>query len=83
VALGGLAHGRVAQQLGELADAGLDLALLVLGGVVAAVLLQVALFASGLDLLRDVGARRAAELLELRRQAVVGLLRQPRGFLCF
>jgi hypothetical protein len=46
----------VAQQLGELADAGLELALLVLGGVVAAVLLEVALVARGLDLGDDVGA---------------------------
>ena len=57
VALGSVAHRRVAQQFGQHADAGLDLALLVLGGVVAAVLLEVALFAGRLDLLCDVAAR--------------------------
>ena len=77
-----LADGRVAQQLGELADARLDLALLVFGGVVAAVLLEVALFAGGLDLLGDVGARGTAQLLELGAQPVVGLLGQPRGGGC-
>ena len=71
-----LADPRLAQQVGELTDAGLLLALLVLGGVVAAVLLEVALLAAGVDLR---GHRRAAghQLVELGLQPVVGFLGQP------
>src|SRR5947209_7977607 len=65
VAHRGLADRRRAQQLRQLADAGLDLALLVFGGVVAAVLLEVALLAGRLELLGDVDARGTAQLLEL------------------
>ena len=68
---------RGAQQLCELADAGLLLALLVLGGVVAAVLLEVALFTRGLDPLGDLLATVRRELRELRREAVERLLREP------
>ncbi len=64
------------EQLGQLADAGLVLALLLAGRVVATVLLEVALFAGGLDLGDDVGATRAGELLELGLEAVVRLLGQ-------
>ena len=74
--VGAVADPRLAQQVGQLADAGLLLALLVLGGVVAAVLLEVALFAAGVDLR---GHRRAAghQLVELGLQPVVGFLGQP------
>src|SRR5690606_30694732 len=54
-----LADGRRAQQLLELQDACLDLALLVFRGVIAAVLLEVALLARRLDLLGDVDASGA------------------------
>ena len=47
-----------AQQLLELADPGLLLALLLAGGVVAAVLLEVALLAAGVDLGSDDGTVR-------------------------
>ena len=53
----GLADLRAAEHVLELADPGLLLALLVLGGVVAAVLLEVALVARGADLLDDLLAR--------------------------
>src|SRR4029078_1788870 len=61
----------------ELTDAGLDLALLVLGGVVATVLLEVALVASGTDALDDLLAHGTGEVLQLGLQLVVGLLGQP------
>ena len=54
---GRLADLGAAQHVLELADPGLDLALLVLGGVVAAVLLEVALVAGGADPLDDLLAR--------------------------
>ena len=63
----------------ELHDAGLGLALLLAGSVVAAVLLQVAFFARIGDPARDLGAGRAFEVLQLRDEAVVGLLGQPDG----
>ena len=69
VALRRLADGGGAQQLRQLTDARLDLALLVLGGVVAAVLLEVALLASRLDLLGDVDARGTAPARRARRRA--------------
>src|SRR6478752_2690389 len=56
VALGRLADRRGLEQLLQGADARLLLALLVLGGVVAAVLLEVAFFAGGLDALGDLFA---------------------------
>ncbi len=66
----------VLEQVLEGADAGLLLALLVLGRVVAAVLLQVALFAGGRDPLGDLFATGRGELLELVRKAIVGILRE-------
>src|SRR5690606_13541383 len=74
----GLADGRAVEQRGELADAGLHLALLLLGGVVAAVLTKVPLETGGLDLVRNVGAAIAGEVGELLLEAVVGLLGQER-----
>ena len=68
-----------AQHVLELADAGLVLALLLAGGVVAAVLLEVALVAGGSDLGGDVGAHVSLEVLQLLLQAVVSLLRHPDG----
>ena len=65
-----------AQQFLELPDPGLLLALLLAGGVVAAVLLEVALLASGVDLRGDDGAVRD-QLVELVLEPVVGLLGQP------
>src|SRR6185437_16422542 len=59
------------QQLLESADAGLLLALLVLRGVVAAVLLEIALFACCLDALRDLLATGRRQLLELTGEPVV------------
>ena len=73
-ALRSLAHRGGLEQVLERADAGLLLALLVLGGVVAAVLLEVALFARGLDALGDLLAAGRREVLELGGEAVVGIL---------
>ena len=53
------------------------LALLVLGGVVAAVLLEVALVAGGADPLDDLWRDGAREVLELGVELVEGLLGQP------
>ncbi len=61
----------------ELADAALDLALLVLGGVVAAVLLQVAFVSSGFDLLRDLYTSGAGQVVKLRLQPVMCFLGEP------
>jgi hypothetical protein len=47
------------------------------GGVVPAVLLEVTLFTRGFDALGDLLATVRRELRELRREAVVGLLREP------
>ena len=55
---GGLADLGAPQHVLELADPALELALLVAGGVVAAVLLEVALVARGADPLDDLLARR-------------------------
>ena len=68
----------VAQQLVQLADPRLHLALLVLGRVIAAVLLEVALGAGRGDPRRDLGTTLAGEVQELGIQAVVGVLGQPR-----
>ena len=73
---GGDADLRGAQQLLQLADAGLLLALLLARGVVAAVLLEVALLAAGVDLGGDDGAVRD-QLVEFVLEPVVGLLGQP------
>ena len=74
---GRLADLRAAEQLGELADARLLLALLVFRGVVAAVLLEVALFTRGLDALGDLLATARRELLELGGESIEGLLGEP------
>ena len=68
-----------AEHVLELTDAVLDLALLVLGGVVAAVLLEVALVAGSADPLDDLLADRAAQLLQLGLELGEGLLGQPDG----
>ena len=75
--VGGLADLGATQHVLELTDAGLDLALLVLGGVVAAVLLEVALVAGGADALDDLLAHGTAQVLQLGLELVVGLLGQP------
>jgi len=76
VVRGCLSDGGVVQQLGQLTDPGLHLALLLLGGVIAAVLLDVAFVAGGLDLLGDLGATLAGELGQLALEPVIGLLGQ-------
>ena len=73
----GLADVGVPEQRGELADAGFDLALLLLGGVVAAVLLEVALLAGSLDLLDDFRPARAGKVVQLCLQAVKSFLGKP------
>src|SRR5690606_38909493 len=70
----------VAQQVLELADARLDPPLLLAGGVVAAVLLEVALLARGIDLLSDIGTTGALQSFQLLGEAVEGLLAQPGHF---
>ena len=65
-----------AQQLLQLHDPALLLALLLAGGVVAAVLLEIALFAPVVDLLGH-GRAVVDQSLQLVRQPVVGVLGQP------
>ena len=60
----------------ELTDPALHVALLVLGGVVAGVLLEVAFLAGALDLVGDLDAAAGGEIVELGLQAVEGLLGQ-------
>ena len=72
----------MAQQVLELADPGLVLALLLASGVVAAVLAQVALIAGGFDALGDLGTTGPAEVLELLGQPVECLLAEPGLFGC-
>ena len=67
-----------AQQLLQVADARLLLALLLAGGVVAAVLPEVALLAAGVDLGGDDRAV-GDQLVELGLQPVVRVLGQPGG----
>ena len=74
VAAGGLDDLRVLDHGLEVPDAAFHLPLLVLGGVVVAVLGQVAQLAGGLDLAGDVRAAVRGQLLELRDQPVVGRL---------
>ena len=57
-------------------DPGFLLRLLVAGGVIAAVLLQVAFLAAGIDLRREDRAV-SDEVVELLLEAVVGVLGQP------
>jgi len=65
------------QDVGELVDPRLLFALLLLGRVVSAVLPQVALFPSRLDLLGDVDPALARQMIELSLEPVKCLLRQP------
>src|SRR5690606_41897477 len=71
-----LAHPGVAQQLLQRPDARLLAPLLLLGGVVAAVLTQVALFPTGVDLRREYRTVRD-QLVELCPEPVVPLLGEP------
>ena len=64
---------------GELADPGLHVALEVLGGVVVAVLLEVAELPGGLDLAGDVDAADRGELVVLGLQPVERLLGEGVG----
>src|SRR3546814_476378 len=73
----GLADLGTTKDVLELADPRLLLALLVLGGVVAAVLLQVALVARSGDLLDDLLAQRSLEVLEFALELVVSVLGKP------
>src|SRR5690606_38712875 len=72
-----VADGCLAQQSCQLADAGLDLALLFFRGVVPAVLLQVALITRGLDAFRDLIAATTTEVVKFCGETVVRLLGQP------
>src|ERR1039457_2619568 len=72
-----LANPGVLQDVGDLADPALHLALFVLGRVVAAVLAQVAFSPGRLDLLRDLDAAWTRELVKLRLETVIRLLGQP------
>ena len=66
------------QELLQLADAGLVLALLLFRSVVAAVFLEVAFFSRSLDSLGDLHPSWPLTLGQFLHQAVVGLLSQPR-----
>ena len=77
----GLADLGALEHVLELADPALVLALLLAGGVVAAVLLEVALVAGGADPGDDLLPDRALEVLQLGVELVVGLLGQPDGAL--
>ena len=74
---GRLAHVGVAEQDRELADAGLNLALLLLGGMVAAVLLEVPLLPGCIDLLDNLRPARAGKVVQLCLQAVKSFLGKP------
>ncbi len=65
------------QHVLQLADPGFLLTLLLAGGVVPAVLPEIALVARGGDLRGDLGATRTRQLVQLGLQLVVGLLGQP------
>src|SRR5262249_58548348 len=67
----------VLQDVLDLPDPGLLLALLFLGCVVAAVLPQVTLFPGGFDLLRDLHTCWAREMVEFRLESVMRLLGEP------
>ena len=68
----------VLEQVFELADAALHVALFVLRGVVAGVLLEVALLAGDFDLVGDLDAATRRQIVELRLQLVVGGLGELR-----
>ena len=76
VVLRGHPHLRVAHQFLELPDPGFLLRLLVARRVVAAVLLEVALFPAGVDLRRENRSLRD-QRVQLRLEPVVGFLGQP------
>ncbi len=78
VHLRGLDDLGVLEQVLELADATLHVPLLVLGGVVAGVLLEVALFAGDFDLVGDLDAATRRQIVEFRLELVVGGLRELR-----
>jgi hypothetical protein len=61
----------------ELEDAALSLALLLLGGVVAAVFAQVAFVSGGLDFLGNLDAPCPREVVQLRLEPVIRLLGEP------
>jgi len=65
------------QDVGQLVDPGLDLALLFLGCVVAAVLPQVPLIPRGFDLLGDVDPALAGKVIQLALEPVMRLLSEP------
>src|SRR4029078_12045758 len=67
----------VLEQLTQLQSAGVHLALLLLGGGVAAFLAQVRLFARGLDLLGDLDLVRTLEIVKLGLQPVIRFLGEP------
>src|SRR6266849_1759801 len=72
-----LADPRVVEDVLQLVDAGLLLALLLLRRVVAAVLAQVPLVSGRLDLLGDLDTARPGEVVQLRLEPVVRLLSEP------
>src|SRR5947207_9847619 len=73
VGAGRAADARVLQYVLQDDDPRLDLALLVLGRVVPAVLAQVAFFPGRLDLLRDIDAPRSGEVVKFGLEPVVRL----------
>ena len=76
----GLAHLGASQQVFELANAPLHLPLLLTGGVVAAVLGEVALLAGGGNPGGHLGATHGLEVGEFGLELVVGLLGEPHRF---
>src|SRR6266567_5002587 len=72
-----LPDARVVQDVLQLVDAGLLLALLLLRRVVTAVLAQVTLVPGRLDLLGDLDAAGPGEVVQLRLEPVVRLLGKP------
>src|SRR5690606_30386224 len=73
-----VAHSGVTQQVLQVPDPRLLLALLLLGGMVAAVFPQVAFLPAGVDLRRD-DRPVGDQLVELGLEAVVSLLGEPDG----
>src|SRR5579875_1807089 len=72
-----LADPRVLQDLLDLEDPALVLALLLLGGVITAVLTKIALLASRLNPLCDLDPQWSRALVQFGLEAVVRLLGQP------
>jgi hypothetical protein len=67
----------VAEQGGELADTGFNLALFLLGSVVTAVFLEVSLLARSFDFLDDLRPAGAGKVVQLCLQAVKSFLGKP------